>query len=109
MTISGHVCMTKNNKIVDKLKSINGGMTTSIEGKKIFASAKNSLSEQSFFVGNNEYFLATRPDNVYEVRRLSSTNGRNVIFSISLKEEQDPSDLTMFESEMKPLAAAVFR
>ena len=37
----------------------------------------------------------------FEIRRLSNTRNANVIFSISLLKQQDPSDLVVFESVLK--------
>ena len=68
--------------------------------KKLFATGDDSLNKVRFIMGDYEYYLAPKDDNIYEVRQLSNTYNMNVIFSISLKKEQDTIDLAIFESEL---------
>lgn len=52
---------------------------------KLFCKTSLSVDKKKFFVGNDEYMFSKR-NNEYEIRRLSGTNNKNVIFSIVLKE-----------------------
>ena len=50
---------------------------------KIFVYSTNNLHKKKFFYNNNEYMFSDR-DGIYEVRKLSNTFNANVIFSIRL-------------------------
>lgn len=86
--------------VTNILKSKYEVIDTNVNGKKLFVTGEDSLSKVRFMMGDYEYYLAPKGRNIYEVRQLSNTYNMNVIFSISLKMGQDPSDLAVFEREM---------
>lgn len=56
-------------------------------------------TETTFDLNGRTYYLS--PDNNgYQIRQLSNTKNRNVIFSIKTKRSQDYNDLRVFESEL---------
>ena len=69
--------------------------------KKLFANAPTNLSKVRFELGNYTYYLSPQADKgLFEVKQLSNTRNKNVIFSINVKQEQQPSDLEIFKSEL---------
>lgn len=66
-------------------------------GKKLFVRTSPSLSKARFDFGNYTYFLSPQEETgFFEVRQLSNTRNKNVIFTINVKQEQVQSDLTSF-------------
>lgn len=61
------------------------------------------LDNHSVFLQGTEYRIRSRSNPAYEVRKLSDTHNANVIFSISLKQEQQPEDLKEFEDTLSSL------
>lgn len=53
-------------------------------GKKLFVSSIKDLHNQRFIIGETEYMFSKRNDK-YEVRKLSNTYNANVIFSITVR------------------------
>lgn len=70
------------------------------DGDHLYVNIDDSISVKHFIVGNYTYYLSEQLNNIYEVRCLSNTSNQNVIHSIQLKKEQDPSDLMMFKSDL---------
>lgn len=70
------------------------------QGKKLFASLSESISQDRFIIGKYTYYFSGQASGEYEIRRLSNTYNMNVIFSIQLKKLQDPSDLAEFEADL---------
>lgn len=69
--------------------------------KKLFANAPASLSKVRFELGNYTYYLSPQTDEgLFEVKQLSNTRNKNVIFTINVKQEQLASDLEKFRSEL---------
>lgn len=69
--------------------------------KKLFANAPANLSKVRFDLGNYTYYLSPQADaGHFEVKQLSNTRNKNVIFSINVKKEQVASDLEQFKSEL---------
>ncbi|MDO5018756.1 MAG: hypothetical protein Q4E02_05590 [Lagierella massiliensis] len=58
-------------------------------------SSKN-LDKYSFSIGDTNFLVKEKSANLYRVRRLSNTKNANVIFSISLVQEQNECDLKTF-------------
>lgn len=85
--------------VVAQLQSEYEINNTVAKDKKLFVTGNSSLDKVRFIKGNYEYYLAPKGEDLYEVRQLSNTYNMNVIFSIILKKEQDPSDLKIFEGE----------
>lgn len=71
-----------------------------IQGKKLFVLGNENISKVKFERGKYTYSLVPKSENEFEVRKLSNTYNMNVIFSISLKKEQDKTDLKIFESDL---------
>lgn len=71
-----------------------------IDGKKLFVSSSADIAKIRFEHNKFTYYLAPKNTNEYEVRKLSNTYNMNVIFSISLKQSQDLSDLKSFEDDL---------
>lgn len=73
-----------------------------VNGKrKLFANTSASLSKVRFELGNYTYYLSPNTDmGRFEVRQLSNTHNKNVIFSINVKREQLASDLEQFKMEL---------
>ena len=70
------------------------------EGKKLFIKSEDSLSKTYFNINQNEFYLSpVKLEGILEVKQLSNTKNRNVIFSIKLIKKQDFSDLDLFENE----------
>lgn len=69
--------------------------------KKLFANAPANLSKARFELGNYTYYLSPQADaGLFEVKQLSNTRNKNVIFTINVKQEQLASDLEQFKSEL---------
>lgn len=69
--------------------------------KKLFANAPASLSKVRFELGNYTYYLSPQENaGNFEVKQLSNTRNKNVIFTINVKQEQVASDLKEFEDEL---------
>lgn len=67
--------------INEYMSSIN---SISKSGKKLFVTATNNLDKKRINVLGDDYMFSKR-DQQYEIRKLSSTQNANVIFSINLK------------------------
>ena len=74
-----------------------------VEGKnKLFVNAPACFSKAKFEVGNYTYYLSPQADKgCFEVKQLSNTRNKNVIFTIKVKQEQMASDLEQFKSELR--------
>lgn len=66
--------------------------------KKLFVRINEKIKTDRFIVDKYEYYLSHYQENEYEIRKLSNTKNRNVIFKIKLKKAQDKNDLDEFES-----------
>lgn len=71
----------------------------SIEEEKFLVNIENSLNLKDFKLGNYTYHFSKKLNN-FEIRRLSNTYNRNVIFSIKLIKSQDINDLKEFENDL---------
>ena len=70
--------------------------------KKLFANASVDLCKVRFSLGKYTYYLSPQElEGNFEIKQLSNTRNKNVIFSISIKQEQQPSDLVTFETELQ--------
>lgn len=61
---------------------------------------KSEMDKVKFSVIDSDYMIRLVSDDIYRIRKLSNTYNANVIFSIKLKREQEPSDLLEFESHL---------
>lgn len=69
--------------------------------KKLFANAPANLSKVRFELGKYTYYLSPQIDvGHFEVKQLSNTRNKNVIFTINVKQEQLTSDLEKFKSDL---------
>lgn len=68
---------------------------------KIFVNAPANFSKLKFELNNHTYYLSPQETaGNFEIKQLSNTRNKNVIFTINVKKEQDPSDLHKFISEL---------
>jgi len=66
-------------------------------GKKLYVKTSPSLSKARFDLGDYTYYLSPQEESgLFEVRQLSNTRNKNVIFTINVKQEQNASDLETF-------------
>lgn len=77
------------NKIATKYEIISGG---------VFISTNKNYNKYTFNVCGKEYILSEKPNCMYEIRKLSNTANRNVIFSISLKDNVQGMSIANFRS-----------
>ncbi len=70
------------------------------EEKKLYVKLNSPISQSRFEIGEYTYYLSEKNNGVYEVRCLSNTNNKNVIFSIKIKKEQETEDLEQFISDL---------
>nr|DAJ95801.1 MAG TPA: HhaI Restriction Endonuclease/DNA Complex, modification, protein-DNA complex, iodine [Caudoviricetes sp.] len=69
--------------------------------KKLFVNAPAHLSKVRFELGDYTYYLSPQETaGNFEVKQLSNTRNKNVIFSINVIKEQSASDLAQFEAEL---------
>lgn len=71
------------------------------EGKAFFVSTSTNLNNRRIVGNKYIYMFREFGENTYKVRQLSNTCNSNVIFSISLKQQQSPDDLYNFEAAIK--------
>jgi len=76
------------------------GLKLQIEGKKKYLISSLYKNKQQFKFNNFDIQLSLKETNKFEVRQLSNTYNRNVIFSITSKREQDMFDLNVFIKEL---------
>lgn len=69
--------------------------------KKLFVNAPTHFSKIRFELGNYTYYLSPQKiEGNFEVKQLSNTRNKNVIFTINVIKEQSYSDLKQFEEEL---------
>lgn len=88
-------------QLIEELQENYGITRYVIEGRRVLVSGGDHLNKVRFVLGKYQYYLSERETGIFEVRQLSNTCNMNVIFSISLKAEQDLGDLATFENEFK--------
>lgn len=71
------------------------------EGKAFFISTTTNLNNRKIVGNKYTYMFKESGKNIYKVRQLSNTCNSNVIFSISLKQHQNPDDLSNFEAAIR--------
>lgn len=62
--------------------------------------SNNRLNKLKFQVDDSEYMFSHFKENIYHIRKLSNTRNANVIFSIELRKEQNPTDLENFVNSL---------
>lgn len=72
----------------------------SCERNKMFVNIRENLGKTEFRIGKYDYLVAKRDSGKYEIRKLSNTNNKNVIFSIRAKKEQKPEDVLLFKKKL---------
>ena len=74
----------------------------SFNGDALNVDISNAPSEKFILQGAEyRYQFKKTAGNTFNVRKLSNTRNANVIFSISLKREQDADDLSAFVSSLQ--------
>lgn len=69
--------------------------------KKLFVNAPAHLSKVRFELGDYTYYLSPQETaGNFEVKQLSNTRNKNVIFTINVIQEQAASDLAQFKAEL---------
>jgi folylpolyglutamate synthase/dihydropteroate synthase len=72
-----------------------------VEENKSFLVSSNYQNKQQFKFDNFDIQLSKKTINLFEIRKLSKTYNRNVIFSIKCIKNQDKDDLEQFIKELK--------
>lgn len=93
----------KNFTIIEEtVKDMYSNAKISVKGKKLYADIPEPLSQNSFELDSFTYLFSSQEQDtsLYEIRKLSNTKNKNVIFSIMLKRSQDPCDLEEFISDL---------
>lgn len=68
--------------------------------KRLLVKAPSEYETRRFTIDNSTYYFSPTDDkNLFEIKKLSNTRNKNVIFSIKVKQEQVISDLEKFNSE----------
>ena len=89
-------------KVEETIKDIYPNAEFIHESKKLYVELNDPLEDNSFQYNDNDYLLAFRDNNQpYEVRKLSNTKNANVIFNITLKQNQQRNDLEQFKNDLK--------
>ncbi len=102
---SGSQNITK--KDIDPVKNIlskiyQDKISFSEKNKKLFAYILENVNSLYFSVNSYNYYLSAKENNLYEIRKLSTTRNMNVIFTITSKQKQKEDDLLMFEQDLYP-------
>lgn len=98
---SGKPAKKNINNIISELRNNYSIQDYTSEEKRLFVKTNESLAKTYFSVNENQYYLSpTEYEDTFEVRRLSNTRNKNVIFSIELIADQNSSDLLAFEKEL---------
>lgn len=97
---SGKPAQKDYSRIIDTVKSSYPSAIFSTEGKKLYVTISEFLSNDKFTLGNYTYYFSKHRNGLYEIRKLSNTYGMNVIFEIKLKKSQDEDDLNEFISQL---------
>ena len=86
--------------IMDLIKNTYPSTQFHLEGKKLFVTIYETIFQNRFIFEDYTFWLSPKSNNRYEIRKLSNTNNKTVIFSVELKEDQDIDDLLDFESDL---------
>lgn len=87
-------------RIKQEIKNLYPSVIFISEDNGLFMKTTKPIKNPTFTLDKYTYYLSSQSEDIYEVRRLSNTRNGNVIFSISLTQEQDPCDLLEFESDI---------
>lgn len=82
------------------LNAAAGEYTITQNGKYFFVHTNTNLTDRILRGPAHSYLFRYDSPGYFLIRRLSNTNNATVIFSISLKKAQNPSDLSRFEAEL---------
>lgn len=90
------------NEVADALHAASISFSNlAFDGDYLNVVISNPISDKFVLRGGEyRYQFKKEGENVFNVRKLSNTRNANVIFSISLKKEQDTDDLRTFESSL---------
>lgn len=79
------------------------GFSSEYRGKKLIIASFNTYKKRERLkLGNYDYMVSEIiAPNKYYIRRLSNTRNANVIFSVSLKKDQNIQDLENFKESLK--------
>lgn len=94
---SSSVPKSRQNDVRKKLQMMNFDFE---EQENFMIKTTNDMDKVKFSVIDSDYMIRLVSDDIYRIRKLSNTYNANVIFSIKLKREQEPSDLLEFESHL---------
>lgn len=86
--------------IMDLIKNTYLSAQFHLEGKKLFVTIYETIFQNRFIFEDYTFWLSPKSNNRYEIRKLSNTNNKTVIFSVELREEQNINDLLEFESDL---------
>lgn len=98
---SGSTNPSKNN-FAEIQKIVNdSNVQISKDGKYTYVQSTKNLDENKLQGDKYTYYFKLADKDKYVVTRLSNTHNANVIFSITLKQGQDPADLKQFINALK--------
>lgn len=89
------------NSIIQKL-NMESIKNCEIKEKRLYVKSSGWWSKQRFVADGKTYYFApvNNTTDEYEIRCLSDTKNRNVIFSMTAKKEQDPADIVQFKQDL---------
>lgn len=97
---SGELSKKYYKDVLSKLNIKYPSIQSHIYGKKLFVNYPDNISGLCFIHDDKEIYLSDKGNGEYEVRQLSKTRNKNVIFSLSLKKEQAEEDLAVFKKHI---------
>ena len=86
--------------ITNLIRTTYPNVTFSTEDDALFADINSAVINNEFIFGQYTFQLSYRENNRYEVRKLSNTRNKNVIYSIKAKRSQNDDDLCEFRSQL---------
>ena len=88
-------------EVIKLLQNSGCEFSSSQEGKSLYIKTTENLANTKVSGDKYDFLFVDKGNGNYKVRQLSNTCNSNVIFSITLKSEQDINDLGIFEKQIK--------
>jgi len=103
MKKSGSTNPSKANQteVIQLLSKDSFSFSTYSKGKAFYISTTTNINNLKIIGNKYTYMFKESDRNIYQVRQLSNTCNSNVIFSISLKQQQNPVDLRNFQAAIR--------
>lgn len=85
----------------DKVVSLFDGQSHKyVDKKKLYVKSDKYSVRDRLSLGGYDYFVSEKLEEYLYIRRLSNTRNANVIFSVTLKQQQNSFDLELFEKAL---------